>query len=108
MRRLFVPALALLWFFFFTLTSAGYVARAAQAKPIELKIMHWQSADNALHKDMFVPWAKMVEERTGGRVKCVIYPGELLAKAKDTFEAVVNGTADIGLSHIGLNPGLFR
>ncbi len=107
MRSRISATLAVVLAFTAILLLSADPAKSAPAKPIELKIMHWQPTDNALHKDMFVPWAKMVEERTGGRVKCIIYPAELLGKAKDTYEAVINGTADIGLSHLGLNPGMF-
>jgi TRAP-type transport system periplasmic protein len=99
--RILIVALFLFTTAFF---STG-LSRAAD--PIELKLTHWQPTDNVIHKDVFVPWAKMVEEKTGGRVKVKIFPSELLAKARDTYESVVNGTADIGFSHLGLNPGVF-
>jgi len=91
-------------FFAMTFFTAG---QSRAADPIELKLTHWVPADNVMHKDVFVPWAKMVEEKTGGKVKVKIFPSELLSKARDTYEAVINGTADIGFSHLGLNPGVF-
>lgn len=75
---------------------------------IEIKIALWTPAQQALNRDVFVPWSKMLGEKTGGKVKAITYPGQLLAKARDTYEAVLNGTADIGVSHLGLNPGVFK
>ena len=86
---------------------SGFSSPAQGAPAIELKIMHWAPINSAMHKDVFVPWAKMLEERSGGRIKVSIYPGEVLGKAKDTYETVVAGTADIGFSTIAMTPGLF-
>lgn len=82
-------------------------AQGAPANPIELKIMHWAPINHAMHRDVFVPWAKMLEERSGGRLKATIYPAEVLGKAKDTYETIVAGTADIGFATIAMTPGLF-
>jgi TRAP-type C4-dicarboxylate transport system substrate-binding protein len=100
------PAMTIVTLFFLAITFFT-VNLSRAAEPIELKLTHWVPADNVMHKDVFVPWAKMVEEKTAGKVKVTIYPSELLSKARDTYESVVNGTADIGFSHLGLNPGVF-
>jgi TRAP-type C4-dicarboxylate transport system substrate-binding protein len=83
------------------------VVQGAPAQPIELKIMHFLPSTSVIHTGVFVPWAKMLEEKTGGRVKATIYPSELLGKMADTYESVVNGTADIGFSASIYTPGLF-
>lgn len=44
---------------------------------------------------MWVPWFKKVEEVTNGKVRVVGYPGSVIAKSPDQFEACVTGLADI-------------
>jgi TRAP-type C4-dicarboxylate transport system substrate-binding protein len=43
-------------------------------------------------------WVKEIEAATNGRVKIVTYPGQTLVKMKDTFDAICDGTVDIGIS----------
>jgi TRAP-type C4-dicarboxylate transport system substrate-binding protein len=94
-------------FFLGSMIGVGNSAQGAPAEPIELKIMHFGSVTNVIHKDVFVPWAKILEERTGGRVKATIFPGEMLGKLKDTYDAIVAGTADIGWAFTAVTPGRF-
>ena len=54
-----------------------------------------------------VPWAKMVEEKSGGRLKITIYPGSTLGKAADHYDMVKDGIADLGFSVPGYTPGRF-
>jgi len=82
-------------------------AQGTPAGTVELKIMHFWPATHPMHQDVLVPWAKMIEERTGGRVKGVIYPGELLGKVKDTYDATLSGIADVGCAYFAATPGRF-
>ncbi|OPY02384.1 MAG: Sialic acid-binding periplasmic protein SiaP precursor [Syntrophorhabdus sp. PtaB.Bin047] len=41
-------------------------------------------------------YCKEIEKRTGGRVKLQLYPGSTLAPAKFTYNAVLDGVADVG------------
>lgn len=100
-------ALATIFLFLMAALCIGRSAQGDQAKPIELKIMHFASVTHVLQKDVFIPWAKMLEERTGGRVKVVIYPGELLGKVKDTYDATASGVADIGCAYFSATPNRF-
>lgn len=52
------------------------------------------------------PWAKQVEEATGGKVKVQVFYSQTLCKGKDTWEATKNGIADIGWCFHGYWPGL--
>lgn len=85
---------------------SGLVNKAS-AQPVELKVMHWAPTEHAIHKEVFVPWAKMLEEKSGGKIKVTLYPSELLGKAKDTYEIVLNGAADIGFSSVSYSSGIF-
>jgi TRAP-type transport system periplasmic protein len=82
-------------------------ALAQSAKPIELAFAHQLPPVHFMNKKVIEPWAKEVEERCGGKIKINIYPAESLLKAKDTYEGIVRGMADLawGLHHV--TPGRF-
>ncbi len=52
-------------------------------------------------------WSKEVEKRTEGRVKVQYFAGQTLTKAKQTYDSVVDGIADIGLSVLAYTQGRF-
>jgi TRAP-type C4-dicarboxylate transport system substrate-binding protein len=52
-------------------------------------------------------WCKEVEKRTNGKVKINYFPGSALTKPAQTYDAVVKGIADIGLSFVGYTRGRF-
>jgi TRAP-type C4-dicarboxylate transport system substrate-binding protein len=52
-------------------------------------------------------WAKEVEKRTGGKVKVQTFPGGTLLPAKNIFEGVISGAADIGNFAMSYQPGRF-
>jgi TRAP-type transport system periplasmic protein len=83
------------------------VPAAAQPKPIELKLSSWVGIAHGHHTGVMVPWAKMVEEKSGGRLKITIYPGSTLGKAADHFDMVKDGIADLAFTVPGYTPGRF-
>lgn len=52
-------------------------------------------------------WAKEVEKRTNGKVKVHTFPGGTLLPAKNIFDGVIAGTADIGNFVMSYQPGRF-
>jgi TRAP-type C4-dicarboxylate transport system substrate-binding protein len=52
-------------------------------------------------------WAKEVEKRTTGKVKVQTFPGGTLLPAKNIFDGVIAGTADIGNFAMSYQPGRF-
>lgn len=52
-------------------------------------------------------WKTEVEKRTGGKVKVNTFPGGTLLGAKDIFDGVIAGTADIGNFAMSYQPGRF-
>lgn len=52
-------------------------------------------------------WKTEVEKRTAGKVKVETYPGGTLLHAKNMFDGVAAGTADIGCSCPSYFPGMF-
>ena len=52
-------------------------------------------------------WKKEVEKRTGGKVVIQTFPGGTLLPAKNIFDGVITGTADIGNFAMSYQPGRF-
>lgn len=52
-------------------------------------------------------YCKEVEKRTGGRVKLQLYPGSTLAPAQFTYNAVLDGVADVGHLVFSYSRGTF-
>ena len=52
-------------------------------------------------------WCKEVEKRTDGRVKVYYYPGATLTPANQTYDSVVKGIADVGMSVLAYTRGKF-
>jgi len=75
--------------------------------PVELKFAHFLPPNMFLVTGGFSPWAKAVEERSGGRVKVTFYPAQSLCKAKDDYDSVVTGIADIAWHSVAYTPGRF-
>jgi len=89
------------------LASSDTLGAEKAIKPIDLKFSHFVPPHHFLQADGFMPWAKAVEQRSGGRVKITFYPGETLSKGKDNFDSAVTGVADIAWVSIAYTPGLF-
>jgi TRAP-type C4-dicarboxylate transport system substrate-binding protein len=70
----------------------------AEEKPIELRLGHFWPASHYVQTEQVSGWVKEIEAATKGRLKIVTYPGQTLVKMKDTFDAVLDGTVDIGMS----------
>ncbi|MDQ1330385.1 MAG: hypothetical protein QG578_648 [Thermodesulfobacteriota bacterium] len=52
-------------------------------------------------------WTKEVEKRTNGEVKLQTFPGGTLLAAKNIFDGVITGSADIGNFAMSYQPGRF-
>ncbi|MSP98458.1 MAG: TRAP transporter substrate-binding protein [Betaproteobacteria bacterium] len=76
------------------------------AKPIELKVSLFVSADNT-NARLVVQLAEEVTQRSGGQLTLRLYPGEQLGPTAEQFDLVRNGVADIALVMHGTMPGRF-
>jgi TRAP-type transport system periplasmic protein len=78
----------------------------AQEKVITLKYSNTFPAANKLSA---IPetWCKEVEKRTNGRVKVIHFPGATLTPPVQTYDSVVKGIADVGLSFCSYTRGKF-
>ena len=89
----------------------GIVARGAEqaqapAKPIELSYSIFFPPAHIQCKTA-VEWGKAIEKRANGRVKIVVYPAGSLTKADQSYEGVVNGISDLGMSCFAYTRGRF-
>lgn len=76
-------------------------------KPIVLTATHHHPPPGAFHKAIMEPWAKMVEEASGGRLKVDVYPAGTFFAPPDAYQGVMDGLADISLVFPGFTPDLF-
>lgn len=86
---------------FFTVAHAE-----SPAEPIELKVSSWNPAQLPLAQLIEKQWGKMVEEKSGGRVKLTFYWSGSLVAFKDTYRATQTGVTDIGHWVLGIIPGI--
>jgi TRAP-type C4-dicarboxylate transport system substrate-binding protein len=99
----------LLIFVAFTLLSSSYVAAPKEAcsqAVITLKYANFPPAPTFPCVQM-ERWAKEVEKRTNGKVKIQTFPGGTLLPAKNIFDGVISGMADIGNFAMSYQPGRF-
>ncbi len=88
------------------LTSPAATATARAAEPITLRYANFPPAATFPSVQM-ERWAKEVSTRTHGRVKVQTFPGGTLLSAKNIFDGVVSGMADIGNFAMSYQPGRF-
>jgi TRAP-type C4-dicarboxylate transport system substrate-binding protein len=79
---------------------------SAAQKVITLKYTNFFPAPHA-NSIIASQWCKEVETRTNGRVKINYFPGATLTPAAQTYDSVVKGIADIGLSCQAYTRGKF-
>lgn len=81
---------------------------AAMAQEFTFKLHHLLSAKAPAHTQMLEPWAKQVEENSGGRVKIEIYPAMSLGgRPPELVQQARDGVVDIVWTVNGYTPGLF-
>ena len=78
----------------------------AQEKTITLKLANFFPPDNKIAVAMD-GWCKEVEKRTNGRVKATQFAGGTLSPPTQTYQAVIKGVADMGLSFSSYTMGRF-
>ena len=78
----------------------------AQEKVTTLKFSNFFPATNRV-SILMDQWCKEVDKRTNGRVKVTQFPGGTLTPPAQTYDGVVKGIADIGLSYASYTLGRF-
>ncbi len=88
----------------FAMAGAG----GALAQEHVFKLHHLLSAKAPAHTKMLEPWAKKVEENSGGKVKIEIFPSMSLGgKPPELVQQARDGVVDLVWTVNGYTPGLF-
>ncbi|WP_425073827.1 TRAP transporter substrate-binding protein [Sagittula sp. S175] len=93
---------------FFTTALALGLASMAHAQEVTLRFQHFVSPNSANPKYFIEPWAKKVEEESGGRLKIEINPFmQLGGTAPEQFDLIQDGVIDGGWVIPGYQAGRF-
>jgi len=88
--------------------TAALLFGTANAAEFTFKLHHLLPAKAPAHSKMLAPWARQVEENSGGRVKIEIYPAMTLGgRPPELINQVRDGVVDIVWTVNGYTPGLF-
>lgn len=79
---------------------------ASEAKTVELNYSIFFPATHG-QTLLASEWAKEIEKRTNGAVKVNIFPGATLTPPDQTYDGVVKGIADLGMSVLSYTKGRF-
>ena len=90
-----------------TLIASLASCKSAEQEVYELDLAHFFPASHPAETEFVQGWIAAIDEATDGRVKITSYPGGTLLGAADTYEGVVSGVADIGLSCFSYTRGRF-
>ncbi len=86
--------------------AAALAPAPATAAPVTLTYANFPPASTFPCVQM-ERWVKEIEKRTNGQVKINTFPGGTLLPAKNIFDGVIAGTADIGNFAMSYQPGRF-
>ncbi len=83
-------------------------APVAGAQDFTFKLHHFLGAKAPAQTEMLEPWARAVEENSGGRVKIEIYPAMTLGgRPPELVQQARDGVVDLVWTVNGYTPGLF-
>ncbi len=86
--------------------AASALPAIAADKPIELTFSNFFPAPHN-NSVLAEEWSKTVTEKTGGKVKITLFHGGTLSPAAQTYDGVVKGISDIGMSVLSYTRGRF-
>lgn len=90
------------------LSVAGLAAAATSTQAATtLRLSHFWPEVSTVNKQVFAQWAKAVEEDSKGELRVQLFPSQTLSQADETYNATVNGIADIGITAQGYTNGRF-
>lgn len=88
--------------------AAGLSIGTASAAEVELTVMHFLSPKAPAQTQLIGPWAKALEEQSGGRIHVTIYPAmQLGGKPPQLIDQVRDGVVDVVWTLPGYTPGRF-
>jgi TRAP-type transport system periplasmic protein len=81
-------------------------AAYAQDKPVEIRFSHWVPPTHPLQAAI-TEWGESLNKASDGTISVTIFPAQQLGAAKDTYDMVRDGIADMGYINPGYTPGRF-
>ncbi len=87
--------------------TTGEQESPAPQDTISLNMGHFFPATHPVETELVQKWIEAIQDATEGAIKIESYPGETLVNAPETYESVVSGIADIGLSCFTYTRGRF-
>jgi TRAP-type C4-dicarboxylate transport system substrate-binding protein len=88
--------------------ASGIAPGALAQERIELKISHYLPPVHGIHTDFIEPWAKALEESTGGKVTTRVFPGNSpFGNIANQYDQVQAGVVDIAVGLHGIPRGRF-
>src|SRR5690606_24888445 len=86
--------------------AAMMFAGAAAAQDVTLRLHQFLPAQAAIPKMAIEPWAKAIEEQSGGRIKFELYPAmQLGGTPASLFDQAKDGVVDVVWVVLGYTPG---
>jgi len=82
--------------------------RTGREDAITLRYTAHVPRSHGLYTEGFVPFSRMVEEETGGRLRLEPFMDKLLHGALDGFKATISGVTDYTHAYATYQPGSFR
>lgn len=90
------------------ITVGAMVPVHGQAQTITLKFSHFLSSNSNFQKQIAEPWCAAIENDSGGRLKCQIYPAlQLGGTPAQLADQVKNGVADVAWTSPSYSTGRF-
>lgn len=94
--------------FFVGLVALGLLMGQAYGQEVTLLIHHFLGPKAPPHARFIEPWARQVEEASGGRIKFEIFPAMSMGgKPPELYGQVRDGVTDIAWTLAGYTPGVF-
>ncbi len=84
-----------------------FLPQCSSETTIELRVAQPFAPKHIVQTKIFEPWAKKIEEMSGGRVKVTMFSGGALGKAADHYNLAEEGIADITYALQDYTPGRF-
>ena len=88
--------------------TGALVAGGAAAQEYTFQLHHFLGAQSPAHTEMLEPWARQVEENSGGQVAIEIFPNMTLGgRPPELIQQARDGVVDLIWTVNGYTPGLF-
>jgi len=91
------------------LAAIGWAQTArSQEQTYTLRLQHYLRADSVEHNDWLLPWTRLIEADSKGRIKFEIFPAmKFGGKATELYDQARTGVVDIVWTITGYSPGRF-